>query len=431
MEYRKLGKFRLDRSVAKGGMGEILKSTDEAGRVIALKSILEDFSTDPKFRDLFIREAEITFQLDHPNIIKAYRFDEWGKRLVLAMEYLDGVNLKDVLRKLYENKLRMPLSVACSIMHYTLKGLQYAHEKRDRLGRKLGIIHRDLNPSNIFLTYQGDIKILDFGISKATQIDFHQLTPKNELRGKVSYLAPEQIRDLELDHRVDIFSLGIVLWEILAGRPLFMKDTDAEVMELILGGKYPTLKKFRPDLPEAVDAVIKRALQVDPAKRFSSAKEFERALSAACARSFMPGVDINDVSVFVRSLFQSGPMPDNSDFQSTYSWLMTQMPGLESKGLLANQDLAKKFPTRPLIQLNYAKALLLRGDRSEGIRRLRRLARADLVQTQVQKILEDMGVRRKPVITFLKRSNPLNHGLGWIRHQILGKTPYQDQFLAA
>ncbi len=431
MEYRKLGKFRLERSVAKGGMGEILRSTDDAGRVIALKSILEDFSTDQKFRDLFIREAEITFQLDHPNIVKAYRFDEWGKRLVLAMEYLDGVNLKDVLRRLFENKLRMPLSVACSILNFTLKGLQYAHEKRDRMGRRLGIIHRDLNPSNIFLTYTGEVKILDFGISKATQIDFHQLTPKNELRGKVSYLAPEQIRDLNLDHRVDVFSLGIVVWEILAGRPLFLKDTDAEVMELILSGRYPSIRKFRADIPESVELVIKKALQLDPMKRHASANDFREALTSACARSFMPGTESSEIAVFVRSLFQEGPMPDSSDFQSTYSWLMTQVPGFEDRGLMASQELAKKFPTRPLIQLNYAKALLLRGDRAEGMKRLRRLARVDSIDTQVQRILEDMGVRRKPVISFLKRSHPFNHGLGWIRHRFLGKTPYQDQFLAA
>lgn len=431
MEYRKLGRFHIQRSVAKGGMGEIVRSVDDAGRPIALKTILDTYQSDEKFRDLFIREAEITFQLDHPNIVKAYRFDELGRRLVLALEYLDGVNLKDVLRAVYDRKLRIPLSVVASIMQFVLRGLQYAHQKKDKAGRPLGIIHRDLNPSNIFLTFDGEVKILDFGISKATQIEIHQLTPKNELRGKVCYLSPEQIRAKEVDHRCDIFSLGIVLWETLAGKPLFLRDTDAEVMEAIVQGSYEPITTYREDLPPQVDQLIRRALHPDPKRRFQDCRRFEQELTRLACQALTPPGGEEEIGVFVRSLFNRVENKDDPHFLSGYAWLMTQMPGHEERGLELAGKVAESNPSRPFVQLNYARALLLKGDRTEGLRLLRRLARVDSIESHIQEILLHLGVRRRPIIPVLKRSHPLNHSLGWLRHKILGPTPYQDQFLAA
>lgn len=431
MEYRKLGRFHIQRSVAKGGMGEIVRSVDDAGRPIALKTILDTYQADKKFRELFIREAEITFQLDHPNIVRAYRFDEVGRRLILALEYLEGVNLKEVLRAVYERQLRIPLSVATQILRFTLRGLHYAHQKKDRFGRSLGIVHRDLNPSNIFITYSGEVKILDFGISKATQVEVHQLTPKNELRGKVCYLSPEQINSKPVDRRTDIFSLGIVLWEVLAGKPLFLRDTDAEVMEAILHGEYEPLSRYRDDLPAEIEVIIKKALHPDPKKRFQDCKEFEEALVAATYRACMAAAGEEEISVFIRSLFNRVENREDPHFLSGYAWLMVQMPGQEKKGLELAERMAKAHPSRPFIQLNYARAMLLVGNKSEGLRLLRKLARVDSLEEQIQEMLVWLGVRRKPVIPVLSRSNPINYGLGWIRHRILGPTPYQEQFLAA
>lgn len=431
MEYRKLGQFQIERSVAKGGMGEVSLSVDDFGRPVALKTILEDLQHDPKFRDLFIREAEITFELNHPNIVKAHRFDEVGKRLVLILEYLDGVNLKDVLRKVYERKLHIPFVVVAAILERVLEGLSYAHQKKDAKGQALGIIHRDLNPSNVFLTYDGQVKILDFGISKATGKEVHQLTPKNELKGKISYLSPEQIDHLQVDARSDIFSLGIVLWESLAGRPLYLKETQSEVMEAIVQGEYESISTYRKDLPEDVDLLIRKALKTNPKSRFQSCEEFKAALQKVVADHYCPGTAEQEIAAFVKALF--GKFSDEEDPQSkaSFYWLLSQIPGQEAKALKMSKELAEEYPTRPGVQLHYARVELQFGDRLEGLRLMRRLARVDSLEKQVQVYLEWLGVRRRPVIPALNRSNPLNYSLGWMRHKILGPTPYQQQFLAA
>lgn len=431
MEYRKLGRFHLGDSIAKGGMGEIVKSIDDAGRPIALKTILEDHQEDPKFRDLFLREAEITFLLHHPNIVKAFRFDEVGNRLVLALEYLEGVNLKDILRLLYERDLKMPLSVAVAIMEKSLLGLQYAHDKKDTKGKHLGIVHRDLNPSNVFITYKGQTKILDFGISKATQKDIHQLTPKNEIRGKVCYLSPEQIKESPTDYRSDIFSLGIVLWEMLAGRPLYFKDTDGEVMDAIVHGEYNSLREFRPDIPAEFENLIRKALSTNPKNRFQSCEAFRLELLRVSGKLCMPAASDEDVSVFVQSVFNRVEDKHDPVFQSGYAWLMAQIPGQVDRGISLARKMAEEFPTRPLVQLNLARSLLLTEEKSEALRLLRRLARVDAFEATVHPILEYLGVRRKPVFAALSRSHPLNYICGKIRHRIKGPTPYQEQFLAA
>lgn len=431
MQYRKLGRFHLDQPVAQGGMGEIVRSVDDLGRTIALKKILAEFQGNDKFRELFIREGEITFQLDHPNIVKAYRFENIGNQLVLALEYLEGVNLREVLRSIYERRRKIPFIIVLTIMQRVLRGLDYAHKKRDERKRPLGIIHRDLNPSNIFVTFTGEVKILDFGISKATQKEIHQLTPKGELRGKMCYLAPEQINGKPLDRRADIFSCGIVMWELLTGEPLFLREQDEQVMAAIIGGEYRSASIWREDIPEEVEAVLRRALSTDPAKRFKDCAEFESAIDAASRKICMPGIGEEEISVFIRALFNQGADQKDSTFMSGFAWLLTQVRGKENEGVEIARRVAEENPTKPYVQLNLARCLLAAGHKTEGLRLMRRLARVDSLETASQEILEWLGVRRRPVVPFLTRANPVNYTLGVLRHRILGPTPYQMEFLAA
>lgn len=431
MEYRKLGRFNIERSVARGGMGEIVKSVDDSGRLIALKTILQEHQFNETFRDLFFREAEISVQLDHPHIVKAYRFDQVGKQLVLALEYLDGVNLKDILREVYARRLIVPASIAIAIMRRVLLGLDYAHKKRDRKNKLLGIVHRDLNPANIFLTYAGDVKILDFGISKAVNRDIHQLTPHGELRGKMCYISPEQIHGKHVDYRSDIFAAGIVFWELLAGQPLFLRDTDTQVMEAIVRGEYRSLREIRNDLPSELEEILMTALAVNPKSRFKDCAEFVRDLDERLKPHLMPGISEEEISIFVRALLNIKTSETDPQFLSGYAWLMTQMAGREAMGLELVKRLAQENPQRPYVQLNYARAQLTVGDRLEGLRIMRRLARADSLESEAQEMLEWLGVRRRPVLRFLSRGNPANFVLGKIRHKILGPTPYQNEFIAA
>jgi serine/threonine protein kinase len=431
VEYRKLGTFKLEQTVASGGMGQVTKSVDESGRKIALKTILKEHQENEKFRELFMREAEITFTLDHPNIVKAYRFDRVGEKLVLALEYLDGVTLKEILRKIYEHKLVMPMVIVVEIMKNVLRGLDHAHNKKDKFGRPLGIVHRDLNPSNIFITYAGEVKILDFGISKATEKDVHQLTPKGELRGKMCYLAPEQLDHDRIDHRADLFACGIVMWEMITGHPLFLKDSDAEVLEAIRKGEYLSALNFRKDLPDAFNNLLRKVLRVNPNQRFESCAEFEKELTNLSTRFFLPGTGPDDVSAFARALFQKETNQTDPHFLSSYAWLLSQIRGKEEMGLMIARKVADDYATSPFVVLNLAKTLLWAGQKSEGLRLVRRLTRVDSLEETAQELLEWLGVRRRPVISFLRRSNPVNRMLGIARHRVLGPTPYQAEFLAA
>jgi serine/threonine protein kinase len=431
VEYRKLGRFHIEKAVAQGGMGEIVLSVDDSGRPIALKTILKAFQENESFRELFIREAEITFQLDHPNIVKAYRFDTIGNQLVLALEYLDGVNLKDILRLIFDKKLSIPLVLVVFIMKCVLRGLDFAHKKKDRREKHLQIIHRDLNPSNVFITYAGEVKILDFGISKAIQKEIHQLTPQGELRGKMCYLSPEQIAGAPLDHRSDIFSCGILMWEIITGKPLFLRENDTQVMAAISKGEFSPASQFRFDLPEDFDNLIARALSKNPADRFKDCAAFERALDKMAKKHFPPGAAEDELSIFVRTLFKKDVDETDAHFMSGYAWLLTQMRGQEAGGLRMAKNIAERYPTSPYIQLNYARCLLCSGFKIDGLRVMRRLMRVDSLEEISQEILEWAGVRRSPVIPFLKRSNLFNSCLGRVRHKILGPTPFQQQFLAA
>jgi serine/threonine protein kinase len=412
-------------------MGEIHKSVDDSGRPIALKTILQEHQGDQTFRDLFIREAEVTFQLDHPNIVRAYRFDHLGRQLVLALEYLEGVNVKDILREVYARKLMIPVPIAVAIMQRVLYGLHYAHSKKDSRGNELGIIHRDLNPSNVFVTYTGEVKILDFGISKATQKEVHQLTPFGELRGKMCYLSPEQVRGTDIDARSDIFTAGIVFWEILTGRPLYLRKSDQEVMEAIGRAEYEPISSLRSDIPDGLERAIQRALTSKSNSRYKTALDFAHALDEVMEPYRVPGIGEEDIGIFVRALFNRGASESDPHFLSGYAWLMTQLPGRREAGLELLNKLIETHAQRPYVLLNYARAHLQYGDRALGLRAMRRMARSDSYQEEAQRILEWLGVRRRPVFGFLSRSHPINYLVGKVRHSLQGPTRYQAEFLAA
>lgn len=409
----------------------MIRSIDDRGRPVALKTILQEHEDNKTFRDLFVREAEITFQLNHPNIVRAYQFEEIGNKLVLVLEYLDGVNLRDLLRLLNSRKAKMPLALALLVIERVLRGLSYAHQKRDKLGKPLGIIHRDLNPSNIFLTYSGDVKLLDFGISKATHNNVHELTPDGELRGKMCYLSPEQIHSSNLDHRADIFACGIVLWEMLSSEPKYVRELDQDVLAAISSGEYRALKGIRSDVPPALETVIRKMLAPDRDRRFPDAQSALDAISHATRSAVIPGLGEADLGYFLKSQFGRHIDIKDAEFLAGCAFTQVLSVGTEQKGLQALRGLFEKHGDRLAIQLYCAKAELLVGDRLQGLRLMRRLARTDSCEAQAQEILEWLGVRRRPVIKFLRRSNIINNVLGRVRHRVLGPTPYQAEFISA
>lgn len=271
---QKLGKYILEHKIAQGGMAEIFLGyiEGEAGfkKRVCIKRILPHLSRDEKFTQMFIDEAKIVSQLTHPNIVQVYEFNETDGYYYIVMEYIEGVNLRELTQQLYSQNRSLPENIVAFIATELLKALHYAHTKTVD-GKPLNIIHRDITPHNILISKDGSVKLGDFGIAKAS-IRIYQ-TQAGIIKGKFHYLSPEQILQLPLDHRTDLFSLGIVLFESVVGRHLFNGNVEAEIIKAVLHAEIPDISQLRPDLSKGFVEFILNLLQRDRDKRFQSASE--------------------------------------------------------------------------------------------------------------------------------------------------------------
>jgi eukaryotic-like serine/threonine-protein kinase len=279
--YR-FGKYTLLAKLAQGGMGEVFVAllSGAAGfeKLVVIKRILPHLAEDPRFISMFLTEAKLTASLAHPNICQVFELGEIDGDYYLAMEYLEGVSLSRMVKKRVHRGL--DLRIATGIACQALEGLQFAHRFRAPGGGLVGVIHRDMSPSNVFVSSAGLIKVLDFGVAKAS----HQhKTTVTGLKGKYPYMAPEQIRGMDVDGRSDLFSIGVVLFESITGEPLFHRDNDFDTLQAIVNNERPRASDLRREVPLDVDEVIERALRPRREERFASAREMGEALTRAMA----------------------------------------------------------------------------------------------------------------------------------------------------
>ncbi len=278
---RPFGRYYLLDRVAVGGMAEVFlaKTFGHAGfeKVLVVKRIREQFADDPAFVAMFVDEAKLSAQLVHPNVVQLHDFGKHGKHWFLAMEAVHGKDLKSVMRRLAERGERMPIELAAVIAHEIARGLQYAHTRTGPAGEPLNIVHRDMSPSNVLISYEGHVKIVDFGIAKA-ETTRDESAEAHLLKGKFQYMSPEQTLRHELDHRSDVFAAGICLWEMLTGHRLFKREADHEVIQAIRAGHVPPPSEYNPDVPSALDRICLKALQVRLADRYADAGAMQREL---------------------------------------------------------------------------------------------------------------------------------------------------------
>ena len=280
--YR-FGKYTLLAKLAQGGMGEVFVAllSGAAGfeKLVVIKRILPHLAEDPRFISMFLAEAKLTASLAHPNICQVFELGEIDGDYYLAMEYLEGVSLSRMVKKRVHRglDLRMATGIACQ----SLEGLQFAHRYRAPGGGLVGVIHRDMSPSNVFVTSAGLVKVLDFGVAKASH---HHKTTVTGLKGKYPYMAPEQIRGLDVDGRSDLFSVGVVLFEAVTGEPLFHRENDFDTLQAIVNNERPRVSDLRRDVPLALEEVIERSLRPRREERFASAREMGEALTRAMAQ---------------------------------------------------------------------------------------------------------------------------------------------------
>ncbi len=283
LHEQRLGKYQLTRRIAVGGMGEIfhgkIGGIEGFEREVAIKKLLPHLTADRNFIDMMVKEAKLTVLLNHPSIVQVYDLAKEGREYYIAMEYVDGINVGTLLELTRRRRQLLPVDVVLHIVLHVLRGLHYAHGLRSADGQKMGILHRDITPQNILITRAGFVKITDFGIAKAR--NEISTTRPGMIKGKLGYIAPEQLTDAPLDHRVDLFCAGILLWEALACRRLFKGETEIDSFRLVARAQVPTLDDVRDDISPQLFSVIQRSLAKNPCERFASGNEFYEAISNA------------------------------------------------------------------------------------------------------------------------------------------------------
>jgi eukaryotic-like serine/threonine-protein kinase len=272
------GRYRLFASLGRGGMADVFVGVAQGGmgfnRLVVVKKLRAGRLEDTAFVNMFLDEGRLAARLNHPNVIHTYEIGEFDGTYFLAMEYLDGQSISAISKALVPEKPVAP-ALWVKVISEALNGLHYAHELKDYDGTPLNVIHRDVSPQNLFITYDGRVKLVDFGIAKATLNASH--TETGVLKGKISYMAPEQAMGHAIDRRADIFPMSAVLWELLAGRRLITGDAVAALHNL-LNEPIRSLRDVAPDVDEGLSAIVMKGLEKDPAARYQTAAEMRAAL---------------------------------------------------------------------------------------------------------------------------------------------------------
>lgn len=275
-------RYRVIERLEAGGMAEVFRgeaaSLQGFKKQVAIKRVLPHLAQNKNFIAMFLDEARLGARLTHANIVTVFDIGAADNTYFIVMEFVDGANLKALMEGLRKTGRRFPLKDAAYICMEACRGLSYAHEMQDDEGNDLDIVHRDVSPPNIMITKRGEVKLTDFGLAKATtQLE---KTDPGVVKGKFSYLSPEAALGQPVDARADVFALGIVLWEMLAGRRLFLGETDYQTVKLVQQANVPSLRRLNPEVDEEFEGTLGKALARDPNERYQSARDFGDALAS-------------------------------------------------------------------------------------------------------------------------------------------------------
>ncbi|HVY38704.1 MAG TPA: serine/threonine-protein kinase [Polyangia bacterium] len=385
-------------AIGRGGMAELLLALAHAGqgarRLVVLKRIWPELASDLDFREMFLDEARLALRLNHPNVVQTYDVLDADGQLSIAMEYLDGQPLVRLWGRMVRDggELSVPLRLRIAIG--VLSGLQYAHTLVDLDGTPLGLVHRDVSPENIFVTYDGHVKLVDFGVAK-TLAAAHQ-TRAGAIRGKLAYMAPEQFSGRTVDWRADLFAVGILLWEMLSGRRIWQGLTDGQIVaHLSAGRRMPWLPAEADWLP-GLRELCARALEPDPEQRFQSAAEMEAALES-----------------MLIGLTESHPRSLGRVVARAFEAERLERQALIERSLRADEPVLEIIPER-------AAPAIPEADRTIE------LTRTDLEALEVSRPAGRLGARWVPAaatVTAVTAGLALLLGVGWWRQPATATTP--------
>ncbi len=279
-EQPKLRTYRRIAELGRGGMANVylaaMRGPHGFTKLVVMKELKSELAVDREFHTMFMDEARLAARLNHPNIVQTYEVSDEEGGPVIVMEYLEGQPLHRIWSSV--SRKEMPLAAQLYVVSNVLQGLEYANALRDFDGTPLNVVHRDISPHNIFITYSGEVKIVDFGIAKASDSSFK--TEVGTLKGKLAYMPPEQAQGENVDQRADIFSVGVVLWEAAVGRRLWKGLKDVAILHHLLSGTIPSPRSLNDQVSERLDAVIMKALALDRDKRYSTAAAFQKDIDA-------------------------------------------------------------------------------------------------------------------------------------------------------
>ncbi|WP_224371359.1 serine/threonine protein kinase [Hyalangium versicolor] len=303
MSENRLGKYRLIKLLATGGMGEVFLARQEGpagfSKTVVVKRMLTHLGREPKFVEMFLNEARLAAQLSHPNCVQIFELGEHHGTYFIAMEFIHGMNLRAIKRRMDERQMDGPVGFAAWICAQALKGLHYAHTLTDETGRLLKLVHRDVSPDNVLVGFNGSVKVVDFGIAKAsTSIS---TTGAGTVKGKYAYMAPEQLSGHPADARTDVYAMGVVLYELLSGERPFQGTSEAALVKAIIQDSSKPLRELRPNIPAELEEICRRALEKNPQERFPTAESMSTALEIFVLG--MGGVAQEEVKTLLQGLF--------------------------------------------------------------------------------------------------------------------------------
>ncbi|MGZ3441769.1 MAG: serine/threonine-protein kinase, partial [Polyangia bacterium] len=308
-----LGRYKLSARIAQGGMGEVYRGVDVGyggiERPVAVKLIAPGLALDPGLKRQFVDEAKLSYLLCHQNVIGVRDVGEIDGRFYIAMEWVDGADLGTILGRLRTAAGQpLPLRFACLVAVEAARGLDYAHRARDAAGQALHLVHRDISPSNLLVSFEGEIKVSDFGIARSRLREVTSMP--GGLKGKVGYMAPEQARGESLDARADVFSLGAVLFEMLTGQNPFSYDApkENEALDRVRNARFPTVRALAPSVPQGLEAIVMRAMAPAREDRYQSCDKMREDLESFARRESYT-LSPSDFGQFVRDLLDA-PAPE-------------------------------------------------------------------------------------------------------------------------
>jgi serine/threonine protein kinase len=297
------GKYQLLRKIASGGMGQVFLALEKGTgfeRLVVLKLILPHLAEDEEFLSMFLEEARLVARLAHPNLITILDLTEIDSRYCLAMEYVQGEDVRRLEKYARTQGKPLPVGLALRIIAEAAAGLDYAHQARDAQGKPLRLVHRDVSPQNILVGFDGGVKVIDFGVAKAAGSTSQTAT--GVLKGKYPYMSPEQANGLHVDARSDLFALGVVLWELITGRRLFKSESDLMTLRLVRDCQVPPPSQLNPKLPPGLDELVLKALCPSPDGRFPDCAAFRLAIEDYILQYRLPASNAH-LSAYLRDLY--------------------------------------------------------------------------------------------------------------------------------